>query len=54
MRSLPIRNIAGQCNLKGKLHKSLSCGCCEVHNLKHKYEKNRHMKEIRSFHMDDI
>ena len=53
MRSLPIRNVAGQHNLKGKLHKALDCGCCVLHNLKPAYEKNRQLKEIRTFDMSD-
>lgn len=30
MKSVSIRNFAGQANLRGKLSKRLSCGCCEV------------------------
>lgn len=54
MKSLSIRNIAGQVKMKGKIQKSLSCGCCELINLKHKYEKNRHMREIRFCGIEDI
>ena len=37
---------AGRVNLKGKKSKLLSCGCCEITNLKCKEEDKRIKKEI--------
>ena len=34
MKSLNIRNVAGQHKLRGKKTKNLSCGCCTITNFK--------------------
>jgi len=38
----------GNVNLKGKKSKALSCGCCDVYNLKDKLLKQEHQKEMRN------
>lgn len=37
---------AGNFNLRGKKHKTLRCGCCEVQNFKDRELKREHIKEI--------
>jgi hypothetical protein len=34
VKSLSIRNVAGQHKLRGKKTKNLSCGCCTITNFK--------------------
>jgi len=44
MKSLHIRNVAGQVNLKGKKYKLLSCKCCVIQNFRDK-ERNKEAKK---------
>lgn len=36
MRSSSVRGIAGNCKLRGKRTRMLSCGCCDLQNFKWK------------------
>lgn len=38
---------AGNCNLRGKREMLLSCRCCTVTDLRDKFLKERHRKEMR-------
>jgi hypothetical protein len=38
---------AGRYNLRGRLSKSLSCGCCTIQNLKNKILLKIHLEEMR-------
>lgn len=48
MRSLGIRGIAGNMNLRGKRMKKLVCGCCEVTDLRPKERVKEARQEIRA------
>ena len=37
MKSMSRAGIAGNIKLRGKLHKTLSCRCCDVQNFKPQY-----------------
>lgn len=47
MRSLGIRGIAGNMNLRGKRIKKLGCGCCEVQDFRPKEREKEARKEMR-------
>lgn len=47
MRSLSIRNYAGNTNLKGKKYKLLSCGCCVIQDFRDKEKEKEAKKEIK-------
>ncbi len=49
MKSLHIRNVAGQIDLKGKKYKLLSCKCCVLQNLKDKEQSKEAKKEMREY-----
>jgi hypothetical protein len=49
MKSLHLRNIAGQVNLKGKKYLRLTCRCCVVIDLRKWYFDKLDQKEIRLF-----
>jgi hypothetical protein len=49
MKSVGIRNFAGQSNLKGKKSQRLFCSCCTVQNFKEDYFKKLDQKEIAQF-----
>jgi hypothetical protein len=49
VKSVPIRNFAGQAKLKGKKSKTLSCNCCTVVNFKNEIEEGRCKREIKDF-----
>ena len=52
MRSLHIGGIAGNVKLRGKLGKTLSCGCCDVRNLKPTYLTRLAKREIQDSRPD--
>lgn len=37
-------------NLKGKTHKSLSCGCCEMTNFKKAYKRKKLVRDLDKFY----
>ncbi len=47
MKSLHLRNIAGNINLKGKKYKLLSCKCCVVQDFRYREKVKQAKKEIR-------
>lgn len=47
MKSVPIRNFAGQAKLRGKKGKLLSCGCCFVQDFRWDERIKQAVKEIR-------
>ncbi len=47
MKSLHLRNIAGNINLKGKKYKLLSCKCCVVQDFRYREKVKEAKKEIR-------
>jgi hypothetical protein len=49
MKSLHIRNVAGQFDLKGKKYKLLSCKCCVLQNFKERERYREAKKEMREY-----
>lgn len=47
MKSLHLRGVAGNCKLKGKKTKMLSCGCCDVQNWKWRERLKEAQREIK-------
>ena len=47
MKSMSRDGIAGNIKLRGKLHKTLSCRCCDVQNFKSQYFTKLAEQEIR-------
>ena len=48
MKSLHLRNIAGNTNLKGKKYKLLGCKCCAVQDFRDRERTKEAKKEIRN------
>jgi hypothetical protein len=46
MKSLRLRNVAGNTKLNGKKTCRLSCGCCEITNFKDQEREKEMKKEI--------
>ncbi|HET8687945.1 MAG TPA: hypothetical protein VFM18_15000 [Methanosarcina sp.] len=51
MKSLRLRNIAGQVKLKGKKEKVLSCKCCVLVDFRHDERCKELDDEIKDFDM---
>lgn len=49
MKSLHLRGIAGNCKLRGKKIKLLTCKCCEVQNFTEEERIKEAKKEIQRF-----
>lgn len=47
MKSLHLRNIAGNVNLKGKKYKLLSCKCCMVQDFRDREQTKQAKKEMK-------
>lgn len=52
MKSIHRGSIGGNVKLRGKLGKTLSCGCCDVWNFKSEYFKKLDELEIRNSKSD--
>ena len=49
MKSLHIRNVAGQFNLKGRKYKLLGCKCCVLQNFKDRERAKEAKKEMGDY-----
>lgn len=54
MRSLGIRGIAGNMNLRGKRIMKLGCGCCEVQDFRFRVRDREARQEMRGAEAEDI